>query len=973
MTNMILLSAVFLSLAILETHCANHITTGISTAGEVEIRCVSDNYVKKIMAYNRDRLSDATISIIQNYKQGPYGCDGVAQSSVISGAAKEKRINTPECITTGRRIGGLIVRLKSKPKEEDLGKWECYFTDLTDNVDSKTLTDVLTKYNLPNSGYFNADGTPNDFTTELKVLDYDDVTKDVIMGCKLSTDLGTPPTMSEKQPYRSVHLTGDDRYYAEGDLYSRTSFSSTPYDCTGIPQNTNKYLYNCFNVAPNEYRSAAHRPPPFIALTAPSTPSNIILDNVAEKHAFTKHFFFPAEDKAVVDLRGKNVVISPLAVSDYTQIKMKYLSVQNAVFSPPEELINKLGEVLLKELSTATKFEIVNVDNNFAPTIPGDPYKMVMIADQSCVSGVNKNVIYTGLCKKSSSLSVITMTYFSSLDCDKTSHYAYIFYTGNEPREVEILPAGIQEAVGTPPDVTASNIPENSGGNDCESTTAQDVAKKLFGHLQTVCPTISLCQMPSTVRTVITDGECAQRPFICNNRALVEYHVPLTELTSGSPFANDWSCTAVDKQSPMKTWHKGLRTELACGLGDLKQKYIDNSLPLIVKQGKDSYKVVCSTPPSLCTDNGLTPPRLNKDDKTYTKEELMAPDDYACTDHFDRVEVKKSYELIQNHFGCEYKLYCKITPHNVRCYITNFPQCQTPAYISGTIGSDTIPNTALTPESLSVMFIKGGLVSTTSLDLSIWTIKGIKLAQFTTAADLPDACELAANNIQVTHNMDFTSAGKTVTFACINKLPLDNTCDISAGHSKDTQYKLEISNDGSNWVALAESTLAIDGSGVKTLTSTFSKEGGIFAEGDGVFSFLFYSLNDDAIRTMYTDRSNIQARCVKMFDSSSSTSTIKAVDYISYDTYRKSLVPEEPTVTTTTESPPPPTTTTRQIHSKEDFDRVKKELGEKLYHVLFFMGVLTVSVAGGVIILSFIGCLIMRKMEDAPQKTKYSV
>lgn len=34
---MILLSAVFLSLAILETHCANHITTGISTAGEVEI------------------------------------------------------------------------------------------------------------------------------------------------------------------------------------------------------------------------------------------------------------------------------------------------------------------------------------------------------------------------------------------------------------------------------------------------------------------------------------------------------------------------------------------------------------------------------------------------------------------------------------------------------------------------------------------------------------------------------------------------------------------------------------------------------------------------------------------------------------------------------------------------------------------------------------------------------------------------
>lgn len=98
----------------------------------------------------------------------------------------------------GRRIGGLIVRLKSKLKEEDFGKWECYFMDFIDNVDLKILIDVLIKYNFFNSGYFNVDGIFNDFIMELKVLDYDDVIKDVIMGCKFSIDLGIFFTMLEK-------------------------------------------------------------------------------------------------------------------------------------------------------------------------------------------------------------------------------------------------------------------------------------------------------------------------------------------------------------------------------------------------------------------------------------------------------------------------------------------------------------------------------------------------------------------------------------------------------------------------------------------------------------------------------------------------------------------------------------------------------------------------------------------------------
>lgn len=86
--------------------------------------------------------------------------------------------------------------------------------------------------------------------------------------------------------------------------------------------------------------------------------------------------------------------------------------------------------------------------------------------------------------------------------------------------------------------------------------------------------------------------------------------------------------------------------ELVCGLGDLKQKYIDNLLLLIVKQGKDFYKVVCFIFLLLCIDNGLILFRLNKDDKIYIKEELMVLDDYVCIDYFDRVEVKKFYELI---------------------------------------------------------------------------------------------------------------------------------------------------------------------------------------------------------------------------------------------------------------------------------------------------------------------------------------
>lgn len=48
----------------------------------------------------------------------------------------------------------------------------------------------------------------------------------------------------------------------------------------------------------------------------------------------------------------------------------------------------------------------------------------------------------------------------------------------------------------------------------------------------------------------------------------------------------------------------------------------------------------------LCIDNGLILFRLNKDDKIYIKEELMVLDDYVCIDYFDRVEVKKFYELI---------------------------------------------------------------------------------------------------------------------------------------------------------------------------------------------------------------------------------------------------------------------------------------------------------------------------------------
>lgn len=58
-------------------------------------------------------------------------------------------------------------------------------------------------------------------------------------------------------------------------------------------------------------------------------------------------------------------------------------------------------------------------------------------------------------------------------------------------------------------------------------------------------------------------------------------------------------------------------------------------------------------------------------------------------------------------------------------------------------------------------------------------------------------------------------------------------------------------------MVLVEFILVIDGSGVKILILIFSKEGGIFVEGDGVFLFLFYLLNDDVIRIMYIDRSNI--------------------------------------------------------------------------------------------------------------------
>lgn len=44
---------------------------------------------------------------------------------------------------------------------------------------------------------------------------------------------------------------------------------------------------------------------------------NIILDNVVEKYVFIKYFFFFVEDKVVVDLWGKNVVILFLVVLDY--------------------------------------------------------------------------------------------------------------------------------------------------------------------------------------------------------------------------------------------------------------------------------------------------------------------------------------------------------------------------------------------------------------------------------------------------------------------------------------------------------------------------------------------------------------------------------------------------------------------------------------------------------------------------------
>lgn len=64
MINMILLLVVFLLLVILEIYCVNYIIIGILIVGEVEIRCVLDNYVKKIMVYNRDCLFDVIISII---------------------------------------------------------------------------------------------------------------------------------------------------------------------------------------------------------------------------------------------------------------------------------------------------------------------------------------------------------------------------------------------------------------------------------------------------------------------------------------------------------------------------------------------------------------------------------------------------------------------------------------------------------------------------------------------------------------------------------------------------------------------------------------------------------------------------------------------------------------------------------------------------------------------------------------------
>lgn len=59
------------------------------------------------------------------------------------------------------------------------------------------------------------------------------------------------------------------------------------------------------------------------------------------------------------------------------------------------------------------------------------------------MSGVNKNVIYIGLCKKLLLMFVIIMIYFLLLDCDKILYYVYIFYIGNEFREVEILLVGI--------------------------------------------------------------------------------------------------------------------------------------------------------------------------------------------------------------------------------------------------------------------------------------------------------------------------------------------------------------------------------------------------------------------------------------------------------------------------------------------------------------------------------------------------